>query len=89
VVVFTSPGLKAVTLTVCNSLGCSTVTKKILILQPPAPTVVAMTVAPARAEVGQEVLLEASATGRTPITYFWQVLQGGFPLVQAQGQTAV
>lgn len=89
VVVFTSPGLKTVTLTVCNRSGCSTVTKQILILQPPAPTLIEMTVAPARAEVGQEVLLEASAKGRTPLTYSWQVLQGGFPLVQAQGPTAV
>ncbi|HEV3077758.1 MAG TPA: hypothetical protein VHB47_25290 [Thermoanaerobaculia bacterium] len=89
VVVFTSPGLKPVTLTVCNRLGCSTITKQVLVLQPPAPTLIAMTVAPARAEVGQEVLLEASANGRTPLTYSWQVLQGGFPLVQAQGPTAV
>lgn len=33
VVVFTSPDLKPVTLRLCNSLGCSTVTKQILVLQ--------------------------------------------------------
>lgn len=89
VVVFTAPGLQTVTLTTCNTSGCSTVTKQVLVLQPPALTLVSMTVAPARAEVGQQVVLEAVANGRTPITYSWQVLQAGWPVVEAQGPTAV
>jgi PKD repeat protein len=87
VVVFTSPGLKTVTLKVCNNAGCSTVTHQILVLQP-EPSLISMTVAPARAEVGQQVLLEASASGRPPLSYSWQVLQNGWPFVQVQGPTA-
>lgn len=72
-VIFPSPGQKTVTLTVCNDQGrCSTTTKTIVVLDP-TPVLQSVTVAPARVEVGQIVLLEAQATGKPPLAFLWLV----------------
>jgi hypothetical protein len=75
-VTFETPGVKIVTLTACNSGGCSSVTRQLTVLAP-APVITAFSVAPPRAEVGQTVLLEAAATGQPALAFSWLVLQGG------------
>jgi PKD repeat protein len=76
-VVFTSPGPKSVTLTVCNPAGqCSSVTHTVLVLDP-RPAVGGFSVTPARLEQGQSVLLDATGTGQPPLSYSWQLLHNG------------
>jgi PKD repeat protein len=88
-VVFATPGPKAVTLTVCNSAGCSSVTKTVIVLDP-HPAVGAMSVTPARLEQGQLVLLDAGAgTGAPQLSYGWQVLLNGVVLATLPGAHAV
>jgi hypothetical protein len=73
---FPTSGVKTVTLTVCGTSGCSSVTRQITVLEP-GPVITAFSVAPARAEIGGTVLLEASATGQPSLSYSWLVLRGG------------
>lgn len=74
-VTFTSPGVKNVTLEVCNSSGCNTVTKSVVVLDP-APAALSPLVSPTTVEVGQLVRLSGSGTGMPPRTLKWQVFQG-------------
>jgi hypothetical protein len=74
---FPTPGVKTVTLTVCGAGGCSSVMGQITVLEP-GPVITAFSVAPARAEIGGTVMLEASATGQPSLAYSWLVLRGGF-----------
>lgn len=74
-VTFTSPGVKNVTLQVCNRSGCNTVTKFITVLDP-APAVVSATASPLTVEVGQLVRLSGDGTGLPPRTFKWQILRG-------------
>src|SRR5580693_3506179 len=76
IVTFPTPGLKTVTLTVCNEGGCSTTTRQILVLGA-LPLITAIEVAPERLEVGSTVLLEARAIGQPPLSYVWEILRGG------------
>jgi hypothetical protein len=71
-VTFSTPGLKAVTLTVCRSGSCSTTTKTVRVLDP-APVLSFAAVQPASAEVGQLVALSAGATGKPPLSYTWAI----------------
>ena len=73
---FTTPGPKTVTLTVCNARGCSSIARRLTVLDP-APAIAAFSVAPPRAEIGATLLLEASATGQPSLAFSWQVLRGG------------
>jgi PKD repeat protein len=74
--VFSTPGLKTVTLTVCRSGSCSTTTKIIRVLDP-APVLSFAAVQPASLEVGQLVALSAGATGKPPLSYSWSVYRQG------------
>src|ERR1700730_3693898 len=76
IVTFQAPGLKTVTLTVCNAGGCSTATRQILVLGA-LPVITAIEVAPQRIEIGSTVLLDASATGQPPLSYVGEILRGG------------
>jgi PKD repeat protein len=87
-VVFTTPGPKAVTLTVCNSAGCASVTQTVLVLDP-LPTVGVMSVTPARLEQGESVLLDAAGTGAPQLSYSWQLLLNGVVLGTVSGAHAV
>jgi hypothetical protein len=71
-VVFSTPGLKTVTLTVCRSGSCSTMTKTVRVLDP-APILSFAAVQPATAEVGQLVGLSAGAIGKPPLSYTWAI----------------
>jgi PKD repeat protein len=70
--VFSTPGLKTVTLTVCRSGSCSTATKTVRVLDP-APVLSFAAVRPASLEVGQLVAFSAGATGKPPLSYSWSV----------------
>lgn len=74
-VTFTSPGVKDVTLSICNRSGCDEVTKQVVVLDP-APAVVTATASPAAVEAGQLVRLSGSGTGMPPRTLKWQIFQG-------------
>jgi PKD repeat protein len=76
IVTFQTPGLKTITLTVCNAGSCSTATRQILVLGA-LPVIKAVEVAPKRIEIGSTVLLEASATGQPHLSYVWEILRGG------------
>jgi hypothetical protein len=72
VVIFTSPGVKTVTLTVCNERGCSTVSKQLVVLDP-KPAVQSVTTAPNPAYAGALVTLTAAATGQPPLALTWTI----------------
>lgn len=75
VVTFAAPGVKQVTLQVCNSRGCTNVTKNVVVLDP-MPEVTSMSVTPGTSEVGQLVRLAGTATGKPPLTYTWRITSG-------------
>lgn len=72
---FSSPGAKQVTLTVCNTGGCNTVTKTVTVLNP-VPSVVSALVGAVTVEAGQLVPLSGSGKGKPPLNYTWRVFQG-------------
>lgn len=84
VVTFTTPGIKQVTLQVCNADGCSSVTKNVTVLDP-QPAVTSASVAPPAPEAGQLVLLTGSGTGKPPLTFTWRVALLGIPLLDLPG----
>ncbi len=71
VATFATPGVKQVTLQVCNSAGCSTVTKTVTVLNP-LPVVTSASLSPALPEAGQLVRLTATGTGKPPLAFNWQ-----------------
>lgn len=80
VVSFATPGIKQVTLRVCNSGGCSSVTRDVTVLDP-RPVVTGASLAPSAVETGQLVLFTGAGTGKPPLAYTWQVTRVGGPLV--------
>jgi hypothetical protein len=70
-VTFASPGIKSVTLEVCNEHGCSELTRTVTVLDP-YPSVTAIAV-PAEAVFGQTVALAAASAGRPPLTHRWSL----------------
>jgi hypothetical protein len=87
VVVFSSAGLKTVTLRVCNSGGCTESRQTIEVLDP-MPKVTAATVSTAAAEVGQLLRLDATGTGRPTLAFSWRILLGGSLVATIPGATA-
>src|SRR3954470_13420765 len=63
VVTFATPGPREVTLQSCNPLGCSTLTKTVMLLDP-KPAVGSASFAPLLPEAGQLVRLTAAGTGK-------------------------
>ncbi len=87
VAVFNTLGLQTVTLTACNALGCSTVSHQVDVIDP-RPAIATISVAPAQANMGQQVVLSAQASGQPPLSYSWQILEGSTPVQALSGQTA-
>lgn len=85
--VFSTPGPKQVTLTVCNSGGCNQVTKTVQVLDP-SPSVVSAAVNPVTVEAGQLVPLSGSGTGKPPLAYTWRVFQGQTLIKEIAGPLA-
>lgn len=75
-VTFTTPGVKQVTLQVCNSGGCHSVTKTVTVLDP-TPLVTAASFAPLLPEAGQLVSLTGAGTGKPPLAFDWKVTPAG------------
>jgi hypothetical protein len=85
VATFTTPGVKQVTLQVCNSAGCSSVTKNVTVLDP-SPAVTSALLAPLVAEAGQLVFFTGAGIGQPPLAFTWQVSPvGGGPSVSLPG----
>jgi hypothetical protein len=75
-VVFDTPGVRQVTLEVCNQDACATITRAVEVLDP-APRVDGMAVEPGTVEVGDLVSLAGTGLGRPPVTLRWRVALAG------------
>lgn len=82
-VVFSSPGVKQVTLQACNQANCDSVTQNVVVLDP-RPSLLSVGSVPGTVGSGQQVALSATATGRPPLTYRW-ILTSGPNTVQLTG----
>jgi hypothetical protein len=71
VVVFDSPGVATVTLQACNELGCGTVSREVVVLDP-RPAIASVNV-PAGAFAGELVTLQAVTSGQPPLDAQWTV----------------
>lgn len=71
--VFTAPGNKTVTLTVCNAAGqCSTTARTVTVLDP-RPAISNLSVPPQVGSAQPSVTLAATLTGRPPIESAWTI----------------
>lgn len=70
VVTFTSPGTKTVTLKVCNSAGCSTVTRTVSVLDP-VPRITSLSGPSTVGTSEGPVTFSAVAAGRPPLNSQW------------------
>ena len=73
-VTFSSPGLKRVTLEVCNDAGCSSKETNVQVLDP-KPAIQGFTI-PLLVGTGQTVTLQATTTGRPPLQHRWVFTSG-------------
>jgi hypothetical protein len=87
VTVFTTPGSKQVSLTVCNGGLCTTKTSTVVVLDP-MPAVTGAGISTVTAEVGQLVRLNGTGTGRPPLTFTWHVAPLLGTAVTVPGATA-
>lgn len=89
-VTFSSPGVKQVTLEVCNETDngtlCDSITREVTVLDP-KPAIVNVGSVPAVVGSGQQVALSAYATGRPNLGYKW-VLTSGQSTVELNGAQA-
>jgi hypothetical protein len=65
---FSSPGTQQVTLKACNSTGCNTITKNVVVLDP-VPHIVTMSTPPPLTGIGLPVTLQDTSTGRRRLTH--------------------
>jgi hypothetical protein len=72
---FATAGTKQVTFQVCNSYGCTSVTRNVVVLDP-MPHILSSSI-PVLVGVGQAVPLQDSATGRPPLSHRWIFSNGG------------
>jgi PKD repeat protein len=86
VAIFSTPGLKQVTLQSCNAGACTSIIKNVTVLDP-MPVPLSAIVTPTPAEVGQLVFLTGSGTGKPPLSYSWLVSAGGAPFLGLPGAT--
>ncbi|HSK79692.1 MAG TPA: S-layer homology domain-containing protein [Thermoanaerobaculia bacterium] len=84
---FSTPGLKQVSLQVCNDHGCDTKITDVVVLNP-MPQIGSLGSIPAAVGVGQPVTFSAQATGRPSLTYRW-ILSSGMNNVTLLGNPAV
>lgn len=71
-VTFASPGIKQVSLQVCNAFGCNTLNQQVVVLDP-MPHIVSIASVPPIVLAGQSITLSAQTTGRPPLTHRWQI----------------
>ncbi len=74
-VTFDSSGAKQIQLTSCNALGCTTVTKTVIV-HVPQPVALSMMVDPQTVVQGDLVHLAATGQGAPPLTFRWRVVLG-------------
>lgn len=86
-VTFSTPGPHDVTLTACNSLGCSMITRTVTVLDP-MPSITSALLSVATLETGQLLPVAGVASGQPPLTYTWQVFEGLVLVQQATGASA-
>jgi hypothetical protein len=87
-IVFSTPGMKVVTLQACNATGCSDPTKQIMVkVLDPMPKILSSSL-PTLVGVGQTVTLQDSASGRPPLTHTWTVLGALSPQITATDPSA-
>lgn len=84
---FSTPGVKQVSVQVCNAKGCSTATKSVTVLDP-KPAITGATRSPGIVEAGRLVLLSGAGTGKPPLVSSWKVkAAGGATLLSLPGST--
>lgn len=86
VVTFNTPGVHSVTLQVCNAVGCTDVTKSVVVLDP-MPKIGSLTL-PYLTGAGAPATLAAVTTGRPPLTHTWTVSLAGVDLATVTGNPA-
>lgn len=69
---FSSSGTKQVTLQACNTSGCTSIAKPVVVLDP-LPKIVSLGTVPSVVGAGQTVSLSAQTTGRPSLTHRWTV----------------
>ncbi len=74
-VVFSRPGPKRVTLTVCAGTLCNSTSKTLDVLEP-RPRILRVDPHPPTAYTDETVTLEADATGRPPLSFSWKLPDG-------------
>ncbi|HEV7517206.1 MAG TPA: hypothetical protein VGR07_12965 [Thermoanaerobaculia bacterium] len=84
---FSTPGQKQVTLKACNSLGCSTVSQAVTVLDP-RPVILSAQVGATTVEAGQLVNLLATGRGQPPLSYTWRMTSVSAPEVDVLGAGA-
>lgn len=84
-VTFSTPGPKQVSLEVCNDNGCETVVKTVVVLDP-VPQIASAGI-PLLVGINQAVPLQASATGRPPLTFEWVFSNGTDSVVNGNPAT--
>ena len=81
---FSTPGQKQVTLKACNSLGCSTATQMVTVLDP-KPVILSAQVGATTVEAGQLVNLVATGRGQPPLSYTWKLTSVSAPEIDVLG----
>ena len=69
---FSSPGVKQVTLQVCNAGGCTSIARPVMVLNP-MPGIVSHSNVPPLVGTGQTVSFSAQTTGRPSLTHRWTI----------------
>jgi hypothetical protein len=69
-IAFSTPGTKQVAVTVCNTVGCNTVTRSVVVLDP-RPQILGMAGVPAVVGTRQSFTLSAQTAGRPALTHRW------------------
>jgi PKD repeat protein len=86
-VVFTTPGTKQVSLTACNGALCSNSNQNVLVLDP-RPAITGALLSVTAAEVGQLVHLSGTGTGKSPLSFLWQVTPVAAPSFTLSGASS-
>jgi hypothetical protein len=77
---FSTPGNKQVSLKVCNAIGCSTMVKTVVVLDP-RPVIASVASVPPVVGLGLGVSLSAQTSGRPALTHRWVISRGAASLV--------
>jgi PKD repeat protein len=83
---FSTPGTKTVTLKACNSAGCSTTSKTIVVLDP-VPKILSTLVPATIGTSDPPVTFSAAASGRPPLSYNWALTPPDGAVTTASGSS--